>query len=301
MFIVAALMPGDAISGRINPDLPLHQMEEMREALGLNDPLPVRYVSWITGFVQGDFGRSFSHMRPVSEVIGERIWVTFSLSLYTMTLAYLIAIPLGIIAGKYSGTIIDRGIMIYTFVALAMPTIVLGILMIFWFSPIGTGTFPLGGTVDPFVYAHGTPFEIFLSRVHHLTLPAITGALVSTIGVVFMLRANIIERKVADYVVFAKSKGVPTRTIFSKHILRNSIVPVAAGLGLVIAFLFAGSIFIERVFNIPGMGRLFLDSISLRDFPVANAIIMLTAFLIAMGVLLSDIFLTIVDPRIRIK
>ena len=301
IFILANFMPGDAISGLINPDLSFEEMERMREALGLNNPWYIRYFQWVTGIIRGDFGQSFAHRRAVTEVIGERLSTTFFLSLYTMILTYLIAIPLGVISGKHSGTIIDRVIMIYIFIALAMPTVVLALLMVFWFTPIGLGWFPLGGTVDPFIYAHGTPFEIIRSRIYHLTLPAITGALLSTIGIVFMLRANIIDRKVSDYVVFAQSKGVPTSIIFSKHILRNSLIPIASGIGLVVAFLFAGSIFIERIFGIPGIGLLFMDAINRRDFPVANALILMTSFLIAMGVLLSDIILTIVDPRIRIE
>ncbi|MCL2227280.1 MAG: ABC transporter permease [Oscillospiraceae bacterium] len=301
IFILGAIMPGDAISGLINPDLPLYRMEEMREQLGLNAPLPVRYFNWLRGVMQGDFGRSFQHHRPVTEVIGDRMGVTFALALYTVILTYLIAIPLGIVAGKWSGKIVDKSILLYVFLALATPTIVLGILMIFWFSPIGTGTFPLGGTVDSFIFAHGTDFEIFMSQLHHLTLPAITGALLSTVGIVFMLRANIIDRKGSDYVVFAKSKGVPSGKIFSLHIFRNSLVPIMSGIGLVIAGLFTGSIFIERIFQVPGIGLLFLDSVSTRDFTVANALIMLFAVLTALGILLSDILLTIVDPRIRIK
>ena len=301
IFILAYLMPGDAISGMISPELPFEEMERLRALHGLNDPWYIRYFQWMGGILQGDFGMSIAHMRPVTEVIGERLWITFFLSLFTLIMTYAIAIPLGVIAGKHSGTIIDKVILTYIFLALAMPTMILGILMIFWFSPIGLGWFPSGGTVDPFIFAHGTAFEILMSRLYHMFLPALTGALLSVIGIVFMLRANIIDRKSSDYVIFAKSKGVPTRTIFSKHILRNSLIPIAAGLGLVIAFMFTGSIFIERIFNIPGIGLLFLDAINRRDFSVANALIMFFAALTAAGVLLSDIILSIVDPRIRIR
>lgn len=301
MFILAANMPGDAISGLISPDIPMAELERLREDLGLNQPWYVRYVQWVGGLVRGDFGQSFAHFRPVSEIIGERILITFFLSLYSLILTYLLAVPLGVLAGKYSGLPLDKGILIYVFLMMAVPTIVICILLVLWFSPIGFGWFPLGGTVDSFVYAWGTGFEIFRSRVYHFTLPAIAGALVGTLGVVFMLRSNIIERKVADYVTFARSKGVPNNVIFFKHILRNSIIPLVAGLGLAIAFLFGGAVFIEMAFRIPGMGDLFITSINRRDFPVANILIMFTALLTVVGVLLSDIFLTIVDPRMRIR
>ena len=301
IFILAAIMPGDAISGLISPDLPFEEMQRLRELHGLTDPWYVRYFTWISGILVGDFGMSIAHMRPVTEVIGDRIGTSFTLGAFTLVLTYLIALPLGVIAGKRSGTIIDKAILTYIFVALAMPTMVLGILMIFWFSPIGLGWFPMTGTVDAFVQAHGTGFEILISRLYHLLLPAMTGALLSVIGIVFMLRANIIDRKASDYVIFARSKGVPSRVIFGKHILRNSLIPVAAGLGLAIVGIFMGMIFIERIFHIPGIGLLFLDAINRRDFSVANALIIMFSVLIAAGVFISDIILSILDPRIRIR
>lgn len=301
IFLLADNMPGDALGGMISPDLPFEEMQRMREDMGLNRPWPERYFEWLGGVVRGDFGSSFRHARPVMEVIGERLQVTAVLAFFTLILTYLIAIPLGITAGRRSGTFVDKSVLVYAFTALAFPTIVLAILMVYWFSPIGLGWIPLSGAVDPMVYATGTGFQIFMSRVHHLIGPAVTGALIGTVGIVFMLRANIIERKSADYVTFGRSKGVPTNVIFNKHILRNSLVPVTASIGLVIVTMFIGSVFIERIFQINGMGRLFLDSVQERDFPVANAIILILSAATALGVLISDIILTIVDPRIRIQ
>jgi len=301
IFFLAWHMPGDALSGLFNPELPMQRQLELRAEHGLDDPWYQQYWRWVTNIFRGDFGQSFQHARPVMEVIGDRLPATAALAFVTMLFTYAMAIPLGVIAGRRSGTVVDKVILGYVFVMLAVPTIVLALLMIFWFSPIGLGWFPMSGSVDAFVYAHGTSFEIFLSRMHHLFLPAFTGAMLSTIGIVFMLRGNIVERKSADYVTFARSKGVPTSTIFSRHILRNSLVPIVSGIGLIIAALFAGSIFIERMFQYPGMGRLFMDSIGQRDFPVVNAIIMILSALTAVGVLISDILLTVVDPRIRIR
>jgi len=301
IFILAYNMPGDALSGRLDPNLPMEIMEQMRIDLGLDRPWYEQYWNWLTNILRGDFGMSTQHFRPATEVIGERFSVTFWLSLFSLILTYIIAIPLGVIAGRRSGTFVDKGILIFVFIMLAVPTMVLGILFVFWFSSPGLGLIPMSGSVDPLIYANGTGFEIFISRLYHMIGPAIVQALIGTIGIVFMLRANIIERKSADYVTFARSKGVPTGTIFGKHILRNSLVPVVAGIGLIIVFLFGGSIFVERIFGIPGMGRLFLDSISQSDFPVVNAIIIILAALTAIGVLLSDIILALVDPRIRIR
>jgi peptide/nickel transport system permease protein len=233
-------------------------------------------------------------------VIGERVANTFWLSLMTLVLTYAIAIPLGVAAGRFKGTIVDKSIMFFIFVALAMPTLVLGILMILFFS-FHLGWFPSGGSVNAIVLAGGDAWEIFLNRVHHMILPATTGAILGTVGIVFMLRANIIERTYSEYVTLARSKGVPTSVIFRRHILRNSLIPVAAGFGFAISGLLTGQLFIEQIFHYPGMGLLFFQSIRAQDFAVVNAIIIIFSALAALGMLISDILLTIADPRIRIE
>ena len=301
IFILGTLMPGDALSGLVDPTLTTADIQRQRELLGLDDPLPVRYVNWITKIVfEQDFGQSFTHRRSVTDVIGDRVGNTFWLSLAILVLTYLIAIPLGILAGRYGGKWPDKTIMFYVFVALSMPTLVLGILMILTFA-FNLGWFPSSGSVNAIVLSQGTDFEIFIDRLRHMILPATTGALLSTIGIIFMLRANIIDRTASEYVKLARSKGVPTRVIFNKHILRNSIIPVTAGIGFAIAGLLMGVLFIEQIFMYPGMGALFFQSIIQRDFAVVNALILLFSSLTAFGMLLSDILLTIVDPRIQVQ
>jgi len=294
-------MPGDALTGLVDPTLRPADIQSQRELLGLDDPLPIRYANWISGIIfEGDFGQSFTHRRSVTEVIGDRVANTFWLSLVILILTYLIAIPLGILAGRFGGKWPDKAIMFYVFVALSMPTLVLGILMILTFA-FNLGWFPASGSVNAIVMAQGTNWDILLNRLHHMVLPAMTGALLSTIGIIFMLRANIVDRTASEYVKLARSKGVPTRVIFNKHILRNSIIPVTAGIGFAIAGLLMGVLFIEQIFLYPGMGSLFFQSIVARDFAVVNALILLFSALTAAGMLISDILLTIVDPRIQIQ
>ena len=299
-FTLGVMMPGDALSGLIDPSVGAEARQRQREQLGHDDPLQQRYVRWIGGIVRGDFGESYAHRRPVMEIISERAANTFWLSLAILILTYAIAVPLGVLAGRYNGTFIDKIIMFYVFVALAMPTLVLGILMIIFFS-FHLGWFPSGGSVDAIVLAGGKTGEILLNRLYHMVLPAVTGALVGTVGIVFMLRANIIDRAYSEYVTFARSKGVPTGVIFRKHILRNSLIPVAASFGFAISGLLTGQLFIEKIFQYPGMGHLFFSSISTRDFAVANALIIIFAVLTAIGMFISDILLSITDPRIRIE
>jgi peptide/nickel transport system permease protein len=299
-FILGALMPGDALSGMIDPGISAEARARQREALGLDEPLVVRYFDWAGGILRGDFGQSFTHRRAVTQVIGERVANTFWLSLMTLVLTYALAIPLGITAGRFKGTLVDKLIMFFIFVALAMPTLVLGILMILFFS-FHLGWFPSSGSVNAIVLAGGDAWQIFLNRVQHMLLPTITGAILGTVGIIFMLRANIIERTYAEYVTLARAKGVPEGAIFRRHVLRNSIIPVAAGFGFAISGLLTGQVFIEKIFHYPGMGQLFFQAISARDFAVVNAIIIIFSALSAFGMLLSDIFLTIADPRIRIE
>jgi peptide/nickel transport system permease protein len=254
----------------------------------------------VGGILRGDFGRSFRHRRPVTELIGERIATTFWLQLLTLAITYAIAIPLGVLAGRYKPTVLDKGIMLYVFVALSIPTLVLAILMIFQFA-FNLGWFPRGGSVNAMVLAGGNTWEIFLNRIHHMILPAISGALLSTVGIIFMLRANIIDRTYSEYVTLARSKGVPTGVIFRRHILRNSLVPVTAGIGFAIVGLLMGSIFIEQIFVYPGIGTLFLTAVGQHDFSVVVALILMFSVLTAVGMLISDILLMVVDPRIRIE
>ena len=301
MFLLALAMPGDALTGMIDPNLTDQDLAAMRALLGLDLPWYTRYWRWISGIIfEFDFGSSTSHFLPVTTVIGQRMSNTFWLSLFTLILTYFIAIPSGIAAGRWKNSPLDKGIMFYTFIALALPTIVMGIIMIFVFS-FGLGWFPAGGSVSPVIMATGYWWDILISRIYYMILPGVTGALLGTIGIIYMLRANIIDRAYSEYVVLARSKGVPQKTLFNRHILRNSLVPIASGAGFLIIALLAGSIFVEQIFAYPGMGTLFISSIQQRDFAVANTLILLFAFLTAIGVLVSDIILTVVDPRIRIK
>ena len=300
MFLIAYTIPGDVLTGLTeDPSISPQRLAEMRDQLGLNDPWPVQYGRWISGIVlRGDFGHSFSHRRPVMDVIGERLSNTFMLGLFTMVLIYLIAIPLGIIAGRYNDKLIDRTIGVYTYIALAMPTVVLALigLLIFGFR---LQWVPIRGSVG--VGLDSWTFEWILSRLHHMILPAVTAALLGTVGIIQYLRGEIVRYKYSDFVTTARAKGVPERKLYSRHILRNALIPIASNMGLAIVGLFVGAVFIEQIFSFPGMGRLFLDAITGRDFIIVNAIVMIISALTALGVLLSDIILTVVDPRIRIR
>lgn len=297
IFLLAQKMPGDPFSGLITPETDPARVEELREQAGLNDPIPVQYVNWIKNVAQGDFGKSYTYKRSVSSLIGERAYNTFLLSLLSVILVYALAIPLGVIAGRFKDSFIDKTIVLYSFVSYAIPTFVLSLIFLYVFG-YQLSWFPTSGTVDVNI-TEGT-FAYYWNRIHHMLLPAITYAILGTTGIIQYLRSEVIDAQTQDYVKTARSKGVPLRKVYTRHIFRNSLLPVAAFLGFTITGLLGGSIFIETIFGYPGMGQLFVNSVITRDYSVITTLVMLFGFLTLLGSLLSDIIMSIVDPRIRI-
>ncbi|BDH60877.1 peptide ABC transporter permease [Lysinibacillus sp. PLM2] len=298
VFILAKFMPGDPFTGLITPQTDPSRLEELREEAGLNDPLHIQYIRWISNAIKGDLGNSYTYQRDVGDLIGERALNTFWLSFLSVILLYAIAIPLGILAGRYQNSRIDKTIILYSFVTYAIPTFVLALLFLYLFG-YTLDWFPTSGSVD-IEQEEGT-IEFYWSKFYHLILPAITYALLGTTGIIQYLRSEIIDAKSMDYVRTARGKGIPMRKVYSKHIFRNSLLPIAAFFGFTITGLLGGSIFIETIFGYPGMGQLFISSITSRDYSVITALVMLYGFLTLLGSLLSDIIMSIVDPRIRIE
>lgn len=292
------MMPGDPFTGLITPNTDPNRIEELRQQAGFYDPWYVQYYNWMFNAFQGDFGDSYAFKDSVASLIGHRAMNTFWLSLFTVILVYLIAIPLGMYAGRYQNSLFDKGTVLYSFVTYAIPTFVLSLLVLFFFG-YKLGWFPTSGTVDV-KYEPGT-WNYFWNKIYHLILPGITGAILGTTTVIQYLRSEVIDAKTQDYVKTARSKGVPMGKIYSKHIFRNSLLPIAAFIGFTITGLLGGSIFIETIFGYPGMGQLFVQSIGQRDYSVITALVLLYGFLALLGSLLSDIIMSIVDPRIRIE
>ncbi|QQK09036.1 oligopeptide ABC transporter permease [Miniphocaeibacter halophilus] len=297
IFVLAQFMPGDPFTGLITPDTDAATIERLREEAGLNDPVHIQYINWIKNAAKGDLGRSYTQQLPVTKVIGSRVANTFSLSLLSLVLMYAIALPLGIIAGRYNGSRIDKVITSYNFIALAIPGFVLYLVMLLIFG-YRLGWFPTSGTVST---SGLTGITYMLDRLYHMILPALCYAVLTTTSTIQYLRNEIVDAKSQDYVRTARSKGVPIKTVYNKHIFRNSLLPIAAFFGFQITGLLAGSVMIETVFAYPGMGSLFIDSVTQRDYSVMTALVLLYGLLTLIGSLVSDIIMSIVDPRIRIE
>ncbi|MCL2364227.1 MAG: ABC transporter permease [Defluviitaleaceae bacterium] len=299
VFFLASLMPGDALRGQVEPGAPPGELMRLREEAGLLDPWYQQYTRWVSHIMRGDFGRSLQHRVAVTTVIGDSMMNTIRLSIMTTIFLYLIAIPLGLIAGRKNGKWIDKTILMYVFIFFSIPTIVLSLIMVLVFA-FNLGWFPAMNSVNPVAAVAGGWTE-FWSRMYHLILPSLTGALIGGVGVIYFLRNQVIDVQNADFITTARAKGTPEHRVYSHHVLRNALLPVAGGIGASIAAVFSGSFFIETIFSLNGMGTLFLSSVLGRDWPVAMALIMFYAITGVVSMLLADITIMLVDPRIRIK
>ncbi len=298
IFIMAKMMPGDALSGLIDPNIDPATIEAKREQMGLNDPWYQQYGRWVDDLLHGDLGQSFRYKMPVTELISQRLMNTLWLSLATLIFTYIIAIPLGIISGRYNDSLADQAITGYTYLGFATPLFIFALVML-WLFGFHFGWFPTGGSVAPGMEPGS--FAYVLSKINHLLLPAISMSLIATVGTVQYLRNEIIDTKQKDFIHTARAKGAPETRVYNKHIFRNSLLPIAAFFGYEITMLIGGTVFVETIFSFPGMGQLFLESITMRDYSVVTSLVLLFGIASILGALLSDIILSLVDPRIRIK
>ncbi|MFA1821941.1 oligopeptide ABC transporter permease [Virgibacillus oceani] len=298
VFLMAEMMPGDALTGLIDPNIDPAAIEEQRERMGLNDPWHIKYADWVTGLVQGDLGQSFRYKMDVSDLVWQRLVNTFWLSVAALIFTYALALPLGIISGRWNDTWGDRLITGYTYVGFAAPLFITALVML-WVFGFQLGWFPTGGSVAPGMEP-GT-WDYFVSKVQHLLLPAFSMAVITTVSTVQYLRSEIIDTKQKDFIITARAKGASESRVYNRHIFRNSLVPIAAFFGYEITGLIGGSIFVENIYSYPGMGQLFLESILQRDFSTVTAVVLIFGIAAILGALISDIILSLVDPRIRIK
>jgi peptide/nickel transport system permease protein len=297
VFVLANFMPGDPFTGMIDPTMDGAQLEALRELHGLNDPLPIRYFNWFTSAMSGDFGRSFTQQTPVASLIGQRAVNSLRLGLVSTLITYAIAIPFGVLAGRYNDSWFDRFVMVYNYVSFAIPLFVLALVISFVFG-YRLGWFPNRGTVSASL-APGT-MAYYTDMARRLILPGFAGGILGTVSVTQILRSEVIDAKTKDYVRTARSKGVPVNKVYSKHIFRNAFLPIASTIGFTIVTMLNGSVFIEIIFAYTGMGQLFLSSINARDYPVVITLVLLYGIISIVGSLISDIVMSIVDPRIRI-
>lgn len=296
VFILAKQLPGDPFTGSINPKASPGQLHHLMKINGLYDPWYQQYGNWIVHLFHGDLGNSYEYQAPVTTVIGSRAVNTFWLALLTMIMTYSIGLPLGLYAGRHEGKLQDTLVRIYSYTTMSVPFFVVLVLGC-WILGFDLRLFPTAGSVTP--TASGF-MEVALSRFYHMILPATLGALFATSGITQYLRSGVIDARKSNYVKTAQAKGVSMNNIYKHHILRNALLPIAAFAGYSITGLLGGSLFTEQIFSYPGMGLLFLNAVNFRDYTVMTALVLLYGLLSLVGTLLSDIALSVIDPRIRV-
>ncbi|MBI5971949.1 oligopeptide ABC transporter permease [Staphylococcus caledonicus] len=296
VFTLAIIQPGDPFTGKYDPRVKQEAIEAQKEKLGLNDSIPKQYIRWIDNVAHGNLGESIKYKRPVGELISERLPNTILLGTVSLVITYIIAFILGILSGRYPYTLGDYTIQIFNYIMLAVPSFIAGVFAIYIFAfqfPI----FPFQGSVD-ISLDEGT-LAYYVSKLHHTLLPAFTLGLLSTAGYIQYLRNDIIDNSSKDYVLTAKAKGLSLNTIYNKHILRNSLIPIVTFLGADIVSILGGAVITETIFSYNGIGKLFLESVTGQDYPLMMALTLFFSFLGLFGNLISDITYNFVDPRIR--
>ncbi len=292
VFLSFSLMSGDPATSMLGTQATPEKVEALREEMGLNDPFFTQYFRWASAFLKGDMGTSYSYKIPVDTMITDKVPVTLTLTLMAFVMMVVVSIPLGIYTAKHEGGLIDRVIYIINQVTMAIPPFFAGILITFLFGRI-LKWFTPGGYVS---YK-----DNLLRFIGYLIFPAIAIALPKAAMAVKLLRSSVLEELKKDYVRTAFSRGNRSNQVFYNHILKNAIIPVITFMGMALADMVAGSIIIEQVFSIPGLGRILLTSISNRDYPVVEAIIVCIAFIVVAINLFVDIIYQLVDPRISVE
>jgi peptide/nickel transport system permease protein len=292
VFMIMHLLPGDPVRIMLGDEATPEQIELMRKELGLDKPLPVQYLSWLGDVLQGDLGRSIAYKQDVNELVAKRIPITFHLGFSAFILAVIIGIPAGVIAAVKRGSWIDSLITVSANIGMAVPTFWLGILGVYLFA-LKLGWLPVQGYTSPFE----DPWQSFRQSV----MPIILMSLTALASLTRQTRSAMLEVIRQDYIRTARSKGLSERRVILGHALRNALIPVVTLLGMQLGFLVGGSVFIEQVFNIPGMGRLMVQSIFGQDYVVVQSVVLIVAATVALANLLVDIAYGYIDPRIRYR
>lgn len=289
VFLAFNLIPGDPATRILGTEATESQLQMLRQQMGLDDPIYIRYFRWIGGFVKGDLGQSYTY-GSVADLLLDKIPITIWLAVMAFILMFVISIPLGIFTARHEGGAIDKFVVVIDQIIMAIPPFFSGIILTLVFG-LTFHLFVPGGFVS-----YKKDFGEFIK---YLIFPSIAIALPKITMCVKLLRGSVIEEISKDYTRTAYSRGNSTREVLYRHILKNAMIPVITFMGMALADMVSGSIVIEQVFNIPGIGRMLLSSINNRDYPVVQAIIMGIAILVMVVNLVVDIIYRLVDPRIE--
>ncbi|WP_170405890.1 ABC transporter permease [Ruegeria arenilitoris] len=290
IFAVIEVAPGDPASFMLGVNAQPETLAALRAELGLDVSRPQRYLNWVSGMLAGDFGTSYTYRTPVAQMVADRLWVSLPLALYALTLSTLIAFPVGIYAAARRGKPGDLAVMGATQLGIAVPNFWFAMMLVLIFA-INLRWFNAGGFAgwDKGLWA----------GLHSLTLPAIALALPQAAILARVMRSALLDILGEDFMRTARAKGLSRRQALWRHGVRNALIPVLTIIGLQFSFLLAGSIIIEQVFYLPGLGRLVFQAISARDLIVVESVVMLMVFAVITVNFLVDLAYAAVDPRLR--
>ena len=291
VFLLLRLSPGDPAAVIAGDYATAEDVARIREKLGLSEPIAVQFVTWVSALLQGDFGTSIFSSKPVTELIMQRLEPTLLLAASTIIFSVIVAVPLGTIAAYKSGSWIDRFVMFFSVGGFSIPVFVLGYILIYLFS-LTWRILPVQGYKSPFEFG-------IIPFLQHIILPTITLSVIYIALLARMTRASVIEVLEEDYIRTARAKGLSETKILMRHALKNAAVPIVTVIGLGIALLIGGVVVTESVYNIPGLGRLVLDAVLARDYPIIQGLILFFSLIYVLLNLIIDLTYTLFDPRIK--
>ena len=296
MFFLIRLAPGDPALLLVGPTATQEQLDTQRRAMGLDRPLPEQYATWLARFIQGDWGRSIATGRPVGTMISQAWPATVSLVGLSLLLSYLLGIVVGVVQASRGGRL-DTALSVITVTLFAVPGYWLGLMlvMVFTYWARVLPSFGAAGLDADFL----TGWDRVADRLRHLTLPLVTLTLIGVGGTARYVRGAMLDVRHSPHVAIARAKGLAPYQVTMRHVLRNALIPVLTLLGLSLPALFSGAVFIEAIFAWPGVGRIMVEAVGARDYPVIMAATTVSAVLVVAGNLLSEALTAWADPRLR--
>ncbi|WP_048645675.1 ABC transporter permease [Nitratireductor soli] len=289
-FLLMQIVPGDPAHSMAGADASVEEIEQLRHELGLDQPPLVRLFDWYVALLQGDLGRSYTLRADVASLIHERIPITLSLAVYSMLIAVPISIVMGAVAARYRGSFLDLGIMGTALLGVSVPNFWIGIMGILYFS-VHLGWFPSGGYVSP--------GESVTGWIRSMTMPALVLGTMQMGLLTRITRSEMLEMMHKDFVRTARAKGGSELRVMLRHAMRNALVPIVTVIGLLFGMIVTGAVVVEQVFSIPGLGRLIVQAILTRDYPLIQGSLLFVAAAFVFINLLVDISYAYLDPRIR--
>lgn len=296
IFFLYSLVPGDFVD--TDPNLTAERKADLKELYGLDQPNIVRYFTWMGNLFKGDLGYSLQFQRPVTEVLGNYMWSSFFVALASLILTWLFAVIIGVISATRQYSLFDSVITVLVFAAMATPSFFLGLIMIKFFA-VDFGWLPAGGMIT--TGSNFTGWQYIMDLAEHMVLPVLVLTMLSVGGLTRYFRTNMLEVVKQDFVRTARAKGLKERVVIYKHAFRNALLPAITLFAFELPALFSGAIITEQIFNWPGIGAIYMQAFTVRDYPLLMGFTMFIAVLTVFSNLIADLLYGVADPRVRLK